>query len=85
MRALFAEYEEIVEGQMFSLLDDVERRVADLHLNVLLEDGAELRADDLQVYPTTGAISFVGSDPKALQDSRVAVNVTDSNSTRKFA
>jgi hypothetical protein len=85
VKALFAEYEEIVEGQMFSLLDDVERRVADLCLKVLLEDGSELRVEDLQVYPTTGAISFVGSDPKTLQRSRVAVKATDSNSTREFA
>jgi hypothetical protein len=66
LRQLFTEYEEVVDGQMFSLLDGLEKRVDGLRLRVLFDDGSESRAEDLQVYPSSGAVSFVASEPKRL-------------------
>ena len=58
LRRLFAEFEEVVEGQMFSLLDQVENRIRAARLRVLWEDGADTPVSDLQVFPSTGAVSF---------------------------
>lgn len=58
LRQLFAEFEEVVEGQMFSLLDRVEDRIRAARLRVLWDDGASTPVSDLQVFPTTGAVSF---------------------------
>src|SRR5438876_9948020 len=41
LRQLFEEFEEIVEGQMFSLLDDIEEKIAAIPLRVVFENGAE--------------------------------------------
>jgi hypothetical protein len=40
LRQQFEEYEEIVNGQVFSLLDEVEDQIGALGLKVLLEDGS---------------------------------------------
>jgi hypothetical protein len=55
---LFEQYEEIVEGQMFGLLDSIEENIADAGLRVAFEDGTEADVDDLQVFPSRKAISF---------------------------
>ncbi len=53
----FEEYEEIVLGQMFSLLDDIETEIMNLALRVVWPDGHEAFTD-LQIYPSTGRVSF---------------------------
>src|SRR3954468_977341 len=58
LAALFAEFEQTVEGQMFSLLDDIEERIAALTLHVAFDDGTQAPIADLQVYPARRAISF---------------------------
>lgn len=58
LRALFERFEEVVEGQMFSLLDAVEEEIGQLPLKVEFEDGTEALVEDLQVYPSTRAVSF---------------------------
>ena len=55
---LFEEFEEIVEGQMFSLLDDIERKIGEAPLRILFDNGGEAEIADLQVFPSTGAVSF---------------------------
>ena len=55
---LFARYEEAVTGQMLSLIDGLEDGIAGLGLHVLLPDGRSAAADDLQVFPSTCALSF---------------------------
>ena len=60
---LFARFEEIVEGQMFSLLGDVEEKIAELGLIVVFEDRSETEVTDLQVFPSTNAVSFSVLDP----------------------
>jgi len=63
---LFTQFEEIIEGQMFGLLDDVEEKIAELGLIVVFEDRSESPATDLQVFPSTHSVSFatIHSDTK---------------------
>ncbi len=56
--ALFEEFEEIVNGQMFVFLDDIQHKIGALPLKAIFEDGSEVPVKDLQVYPSTGDISF---------------------------
>jgi hypothetical protein len=58
MRRVFDEFEEIVNGQMLSFLDEIEGKIAALSLRVLLQDGSSARVRDLQIYPATGDVSF---------------------------
>jgi hypothetical protein len=59
LRALFEEFEEIVNGQMFSFLDDIENKIAALSLKAAHDNnGVEAAVTELQVYPSTGEISF---------------------------
>jgi hypothetical protein len=58
LKHLFAEYEEIVESQMFSLLDGIEEKMGLFAFKVSFDDGTEAYVDDLQVFPSTGAVSF---------------------------
>ncbi len=58
MRRTFARYEEIVNGQMFSYLDDIEQQIDALRLRAQVADGNEACLQDLQVYPSTGRVSF---------------------------
>ncbi len=58
LRQLFEEYEAVVEGQMFSLLDGIEEKIGAIAFKVSFEDGAEAYVEDLQVFPSTGAVSF---------------------------
>lgn len=55
---LFHEFEEIVEGQMLSCLDDIEKKLTDASLRVVLENGEVVEVQDLQVYPRTRQVSF---------------------------
>jgi len=65
LRKLFDEFEDVVEGQMFSLLDGIEDRIRAAGLRVLYENGGSSSVADLQVYPTTGAVSFKAGRPAA--------------------
>ena len=58
LRQTFAEYEAIVNGQMFSLLDAIEGQVASLRPRVVFAGGQESTIEDLQIYPTTRRLSF---------------------------
>jgi hypothetical protein len=63
--ALFAEFEEIVNGQMFSFLDEIEDRIRALPIKAVFESGDEIHVKDLQVYPSTGNVSFKSADVPA--------------------
>ena len=54
----FEEYEEIVGGQMFSLLDEIEEQINKLSLKVAFDEGWEAPLEDLQIYPSTKRVSF---------------------------
>jgi hypothetical protein len=63
LKRLFEEYEEIVEGQMFGLLDSIEAKVGAIPFRVSFEDGGEAHVEDLQVFPSTGSVSFKMREP----------------------
>ena len=58
LRRPFAEFEEIVNGQMFSFLDEIEEKIGALPIKAVFESGKEVPVKDLQVYPSTGSVSF---------------------------
>ena len=58
LRQLFEEFEAIVETQMFALLDDIEGRIEATALRVAFADGSSAPVRDLQVFPSTRAVSF---------------------------
>jgi hypothetical protein len=68
-RALFDEFEEIVNGQMLSFLDEIQEKLAGLGIKAVFDDGTEASIHDLQVYPGVGEVSFRLAD----QNSRSAV------------
>lgn len=55
---LFKEFEEIVNGQMFASVDDIQDRIGAFHLKAVLETGRVVAVEDLQVFPSTGDVSF---------------------------
>lgn len=57
-RRLFEEFEEIVNGQMFVFLDEIQGKIAAAGVTAVFEDGTEGRVEDLQVFPSTGDVSF---------------------------
>jgi hypothetical protein len=54
----FEEYEEIVNNQMFSLLDALEQKIGTILLKVVFADGHEAELADVQIYPSTKKVSF---------------------------
>lgn len=55
---LFSEYEYFVVSQLFSGLGDVERRVEALGVVFVPRSGDRVLLTDLQIYPSTRAVSF---------------------------
>jgi hypothetical protein len=62
-RKLFGEFEEVVEGQMFGLLDAIEEKIGVIPFKVSFDNGTEAYVEDLQVFPSTGAVSFKTRQP----------------------
>lgn len=58
LRDLFDEFEEIVNGQMFVFLDEIQERIRALRLKAVFDDGTEVDVNDLQVFPSAGDVSF---------------------------
>ncbi|HZV04584.1 MAG TPA: hypothetical protein VE999_05800 [Gemmataceae bacterium] len=58
LKQLFEEFEEAVEGQMFTLADEIEERIGANPLKVVFPNGREAGVEDLQVYPSTKRVSF---------------------------
>lgn len=54
----FEEYEEVVNQQMFSLLDELEEKIGSLLLRVMFADGSVAQLADVQIYPSTKSVSF---------------------------
>jgi hypothetical protein len=57
-RALFEEFEEIVNGQMFIFLDEIQDKMNALPLKAAFENGREVPVKDLQVFPNAAEVSF---------------------------
>jgi hypothetical protein len=62
---LFKEFEENVEGQMFTLADEVEQQIEARRLRIVAPDGKESPVEDLQVFPSTGLVSFKTCQPSS--------------------
>jgi hypothetical protein len=58
LRRQFEAYEEIVNEQMFSLLDEMEEQIEAMLLKVVFADGHVAPLTDLQIYPSTKKVSF---------------------------
>lgn len=58
LRTLFVEFEEIVTGQMFSFLDEIQHKIAAHGIKAVFDNGQESLLNDLQVFPSTGDVSF---------------------------
>lgn len=58
LKHLFVQFEEMVEGQMFSLADEIEKKIDTMPVKVVLEDGTEAAVEELQVYPSKKRVSF---------------------------
>ncbi len=58
MRELFQEFEEIVNGQMLSFLDEIRDKIAAHAVKAVFDDGHEIPVKDLQIFPSTGEVSF---------------------------
>ncbi len=58
LKHLFEEFEENVEGQMFTLADEIEEKIGGIPLKVVFPNGTEADVEDLQVYPSTNRVSF---------------------------
>ena len=58
VRQQFEEYEEIVNNQLFGLLDEIEQKIGALLLRVVFEDGHEADLADVQIYPSAKKVSF---------------------------
>jgi len=66
LRRLFEQYEEIVNDQVFSLLDPIEDQIGTIPLVVVFGDGRESQAKDLQIFPKGNTISFKVGEPVML-------------------
>ncbi|NOK20910.1 hypothetical protein [Corallococcus carmarthensis] len=56
--SLFTRFEEVVEGQMLSFLDDVETEISRLGARLLVAGEEALAVEDLQIYPAPRVVSF---------------------------
>ncbi|GEM_PF-1338726 len=54
----FEEFEEIVNDQIFSLVDQLQEEIAKFGLKAVFENGCQEALDDLQIYPSDGVLSF---------------------------
>lgn len=56
---LFREFEEIVNGQVLSLVDEMQDKFEAYGIRALFPDNVEVCITDLQVYPAGGTMSFI--------------------------
>jgi len=65
VQELFQEFEEVVNDQIFSFLDDVQSRIADLGVVAVFDDQSRTPVKDLQIYPASAGISFESAGSKS--------------------
>ena len=58
LRRLFEEDEDIVNDQVFSLLDQIEGRINAISFVAVFDDGCEAVVDALQIFPKNGTVAF---------------------------
>ncbi len=62
VRLLFEEFEEVVNGQMFAFLDNIQEKIDAIPIKAIFDDGLAISIRDLQVFPSTGDLSFRAKD-----------------------
>ena len=62
---MFTEFEECVEGQMFTHADEIEAKIAAINLRAVFPDGDEAEVVELQVFPGTTRVSFKTPNPSS--------------------
>ena len=69
LRALFDEFEEAVNDQRFSIADEIQAKIGSYGIKAHFDDGLEAEVKDLQVFPSTGDVSFkvVGAPAHAVK------------------
>jgi hypothetical protein len=67
VRALFDEFEEVVNGQMFSFLDELQAKIEAVRIKAVFKDGCEAHVRDLQVFPSTADVSFKLAEAPTLE------------------
>jgi hypothetical protein len=69
LRALFDEFEEAVNDQMFPVADEVQAKIGSYGIRAHFEEGLEADVKDLQIFPSTGDVSFklVGAPTHAVK------------------
>jgi hypothetical protein len=72
-RELFEEFEETVNDQMLSLIDEIQARIGALRVKVVFSDGHESALHDLQIYPSTGDVSFKLATPRPFNGAPAAI------------
>ncbi len=58
LRSMFDEFEEVVNGQMFSFVDEIQSKIGLYAIKAIFDDGFEVNVSDLQVFPSAGDVSF---------------------------
>jgi hypothetical protein len=66
LRLTFESYEDIVNNQTFSLLDQIEEEIGAIPFVAVFEDGCESSIKDLQIFPKSGTVSFTVAEPAVL-------------------
>src|SRR6266542_4937818 len=54
----FEQFEEFVNDQVFSLVDEIQEEIVGLDLKAVFDNGCTEALDDLQIYPSDGVLSF---------------------------
>jgi hypothetical protein len=58
MRQTFSRFEDIVNQQMFGLLDAVEEQIDRFSIKATWNNGCAVPIEDLQIFPSTQRVSF---------------------------
>src|SRR4051812_23234344 len=61
LRELFGEFEDLVNDQVLSRLDEIEQRIQHTAFIAEFSDGSRANARDIQIFPKGGTISFRAS------------------------
>jgi hypothetical protein len=67
LRLKFERYEDIVNSQTFSILDQIEEEIGAIPFVAVFEDGYESSIKDLQIFPGSGTVSFTVVEPAVLR------------------
>jgi hypothetical protein len=70
LRLMFEEYEEIVNNQIFSLLDQIEDQISAIPFVAVFDDGCQAHMKDLQIFTKGGTVSFKMVEPVVACGSR---------------